>query len=183
MRAIEVITLSIKSHQIWIDYFNRNPHLEYTPGCKSVGDRAFHKKRIADYKEAIEAIAQLQAELDAVKGKLAPIREWYGGGTEGDRPDIEILTDAIADLQEDRKKLLQLQAEFDQHQKAFEILSPYHGKTNPKGRLQAIESSIKFIENKLTTHDAVAASDCVRCNAVSLARWVSEIIQALKDKK
>ncbi len=76
----------------------------------------------------------------------------------------------------------QLQAENDKLKKAFRILSPYHGKTNPEGRLEAIEDSIKFIKNKFTKHDAGAISDCVCCHVVSLARWVSDIIDAPKGE-
>lgn len=54
---------------------------------------------------------KIQTELTNLKDCLNPIREWYGGGTEGNRPDIEILVDVVADLQADRKELLALQAE------------------------------------------------------------------------
>lgn len=74
----------------------------------------------------------------------------------------------------------QLQARLEGLKTIQEILSPYNGKTNPKGRLEAIKSSIKFIENRFTEHDAEDISSCVRCQAVSLARWMSEIIQEIK---
>ena len=54
-----------------------------------------------DFNYAHEKMRQLQAELD-------PIREWYGSGTEGNRPDVEVLHSAIADLQDDRQAVLVL---------------------------------------------------------------------------
>ncbi len=55
-------------------------------------------------------------------------------------------------------------------------------KTNTEGRLERIESSIKFINNKFVTHDNEVSSDCTRCNVVCLAQWMSEIIQTIKEK-
>jgi len=48
------------------------------------------------------------SEIDKI---IEPIKEWYGGGTEGERTNLEILADAIADLQDNRKELFVLQAE------------------------------------------------------------------------
>ncbi len=53
---------------------------------------------------------------------LNPISDWYGGGTEGVRSDLEILTDAIADLQTDRKKVL---AQAEQIKRLKEKLEKY----------------------------------------------------------
>lgn len=74
----------------------------------------------------------------------------------------------------------QLQAENERYKEVFDILSPYHGKTNKKGRLEAIESSIKFVESRFAKHDTEDISSCTRCNAFSLAKWMKEIIKALK---
>jgi len=52
---------------------------------------------------------------------LEPIAEWYGGGIEGNRSDIEILADAIADLQKDRTQVLQLQIENKQLKEGISI--------------------------------------------------------------
>ena len=82
----------------------------------------------------------------------------------------------------DWSKIKQLQAELDKATKAFKILSPYHGKTNPEGRQEAIKSCIKFIEDKYPKCDAEAVCDCIRCNVVSLARWMSAIIKPLKAR-
>jgi len=57
----------------------------------------------------------------AVHKALEPIAEWYGGGTEGNRLDIEILADAIADLQKDRTQVLQLQIENKQLKEGISI--------------------------------------------------------------
>ena len=51
---------------------------------------------------------QLQAKIERLEAVLDPIREWYGSGTEGNRPDVEVLHAAIADLQDDRQAVLML---------------------------------------------------------------------------
>ncbi len=56
-------------------------------------------------------ITQLQSTIAELEKELDPIREWYGGGTEGNRPNVEILASAITDLQEDRREVLDLRAE------------------------------------------------------------------------
>ena len=76
--------------------------------------------------------------------------------------------------------VVQLQAELDKKTKAFKILSPYHGKTNPEGRQEAIKSCIKFIEDRYPKCDAEAVCDCMRCNVGSLAGWMSDIIKAFE---
>lgn len=77
------------------------------------------------------------------------------------------------------KQIDQLEAENEKLKEVFNILRPYHGKTNTKGRMEAIKSSIEFIEKKFVKHDNEASSDCTRCHVVSLARWMSEMVQAL----
>ena len=47
------------------------------------------------------------AENKSFRDQLGPIREWYGGC---ERLDTEILADAVADLQQDRKELLEAKA-------------------------------------------------------------------------
>lgn len=37
---------------------------------------------------------------------LEPIAEWYGGGTEGNRSDLDIIIDVVSDLQKDREVVL-----------------------------------------------------------------------------
>lgn len=64
--------------------------------------------------EALEKMAKLCNLLIAKDKTIAefaealnPIRDWYGGDTEGDRSNLEILTDAIADLRKDRTQVLE----------------------------------------------------------------------------
>lgn len=63
--------------------------------------------------EKFQTVKQLQAKLDSINKALEPVKDWYGGGTEGNRTNAEILTDAIYDLQKDRKEVLKLKAELD----------------------------------------------------------------------
>lgn len=53
-----------------------------------------------------EAADRLDSAEARLKKALEPIVEWYGGGTEGNRSDIEILTDVVSDLQKDRAEVL-----------------------------------------------------------------------------
>lgn len=72
------------------------------------------------------AVEVLERESDACNRieqlieALNPIREWYGGGTEGDRSDLEILTNAIADLQIDREKVLEQATKIEEQNKELE---------------------------------------------------------------
>lgn len=59
-------------------------------------------------------IVELHDEIVAIDAALEPVKTWYGGGTEGNHTGIEILTDAISDLQKDRKEVLRLQAQIAQ---------------------------------------------------------------------
>lgn len=70
------------------------------------------------------------------------------------------------------------QKEKEKLEAAFAILRPYR----EGGNLEAIKSSIKFIEINFTTHDTEDVSSCTRCNIVSLARWMSDIIKVLNGK-
>lgn len=49
--------------------------------------------------------------VEGIDKAIEPIKEWYGGGAEGNRTAIDIVADAISDLQEDRKKALAYDAE------------------------------------------------------------------------
>lgn len=79
-----------------------------------------------------------------------------------------------------QEQITKLQAQNDKYELAFKVLSPYNGVTNKEGRQEAIEHSIKFIETRLPKHHTEASDDCVYCSVISLARWVSEILQAIK---
>ncbi len=57
----------------------------------------------------------LQAQVKAIGDALEPVRDWYSGEFE-DRPLVDILTDAVTDLQADRSDNI------DMHQ----LLKRYH---------------------------------------------------------
>ena len=46
------------------------------------------------------------AEKIIIHEILEPIADWYGGGTEGNRSDLDIIIDVVSDLQKDRAELL-----------------------------------------------------------------------------
>ncbi len=62
--------------------------------------------------ERIQVYDQLIAEMQLVRDAFDPVLDWYKGGGEGpDRSFVDMLRDAITDLQDDRKRSLQLCAE------------------------------------------------------------------------
>ena len=46
------------------------------------------------------------AEKVTIHEVLEPIANWYGGGTEGNRSDLDIIIDVVSDLQKDRAEVL-----------------------------------------------------------------------------
>jgi len=50
------------------------------------------------------------AELEALRGEVAPVRHWYESDEHPPRPDAEVLKDIVADLQSDRAENLKLRA-------------------------------------------------------------------------
>lgn len=70
-----------------------------------------NKKACKKFKPSLEYLQALLTDRDKTIAERAealnPIREWYGGGTEGNRSDLQILTDVIADLQKDRARVLE----------------------------------------------------------------------------
>lgn len=127
-----------------------------------------------EYHKLFEEKKQLKAELDKYKLALTPIKEWYGGGTEGSRADIEILTDAIADLQKDRKEVLQLTAKNERlrasHNTANELLISQQRRHHAE-----IADCRTILERNLDRDkdpgDSLRDLIVVLCNALFWARW------------
>ncbi len=140
--AIKTIKESRQTHIEWAAFFTKNLILQNTEEYKRLGGAGYQKECVEKYNQVITAFEQLQTALIAKDETIAahaealnPIREWYGGGTEGVRSDLEILIDAIADLQTDRKEVL-AQAEqikglkkalnkYGKHSKVCRTFRPY----------------------------------------------------------
>ncbi len=85
------------------------------------------------------------AELEKLEKAFAPIADWYGGGTEGNRPLAEMLTMAVADLQKDRPEMLKLAGEIKQLKAAI--------KTIKTGEIEMPEFKEKIELPEITTID------------------------------
>ena len=58
-------------------------------------------------KLAYALTSPLEQQIAKIQSAFAPVAEWYGGGTEGNRSIEGIVKDAVRDLQSDRKELLE----------------------------------------------------------------------------
>lgn len=86
------------------------------------------------------------AKIEQLTEALNPIRKWYGGGS---RSDLEILTNAIADLQTDRAKVLEQTNRIEQQQECIsEIGKAFHNWNRCRFRSSAaiVKSRISKIE-------------------------------------
>jgi len=62
--AIEIIEVSIKTHQHWLDFFTKFPESENKKSYKNLGGASFHRQRIDDLGKAITAIELIQGKLN-----------------------------------------------------------------------------------------------------------------------
>jgi len=92
-------------------------------------------------------IDQQAAELKKLEEAFAPVADWYGGGTEGNRSLVEMLTLAVADLQDNRVELLKLQTELKSQ--AAENKSLKHELKHYKEGFPNMRESIRVVIKEL----------------------------------
>ena len=59
------------------------------------------------------------AVMITIHNALKPIVDWYGGGTEGNRSDLDIVIDLVSDIQKDRAELLNQGKRIEELEKAL----------------------------------------------------------------
>lgn len=71
------------------------------------------------------------AELEALRGDVAPVRHWYESDEHPPRPDAEVLKDIVADLQSDRAENLKLRARVAALEGAAAKVLPFNVENGP----------------------------------------------------
>lgn len=104
------------------DKLNDKEFVEY---CKDARRKGATTEQWGYAELLMKACSRLTAAEEALSKALEPIKEWYGGGTEGNRSDIEILNDAIADLQKDRAEVLRLKETLEKAEEEREQLKKW----------------------------------------------------------
>jgi hypothetical protein len=97
------------------------PAGDFTKECREVVIEGPVENRHSIWvKRLLEACDRLDASEASLLKALEPVIDWYwyGGGSEGNRSSIEILTDVVSDLQKDRAEVLRLRAAISEAKKA-----------------------------------------------------------------
>lgn len=71
------------------------------------------------------------AELEALRGEVAPVRHWYESDEHSPRSDVDILKDIVADLQSDRAENLKLRARVAALEEAAAKVLPFNVENGP----------------------------------------------------
>lgn len=71
------------------------------------------------------------AELEALRGEVAPVRHWYESDEHSPRSDVDILKDIVADLQSDRAENLKLRARVAALEGAAAKVLPFNVENGP----------------------------------------------------
>ena len=81
-KAIEVLRESIRTHEDWRNYFERNPEKQTLSEYKNLGGFDEQKERIKEYQQSILEIQQLQAKIEKMEKRLRWLNALEAAGVE-----------------------------------------------------------------------------------------------------